>query len=103
MCVVKGPTQGAMARTKEAKNDGTVHLLPKRKKVKAQAESKETPPPSRPLNEETLPPSRPLNEETLPPSRPLNEETPPSRPLNEENPALSKSSGGGHDKTLRVG
>jgi hypothetical protein len=70
-----------MARTNEVKNDGSVHILPPRKKkAKAQAESKETPPPSRPLNEET------------PPSRPLNEENPALRALKEDTTRLSASS-----------
>ena len=88
MCVVKGPAQGAMARTKEVKPDGKVHVLPPRKKNavprsdedRAQAESKSTPPPLRPLNEET------------PPLRPLNEEPPPLRDPEEDTSRLSASS-----------
>jgi hypothetical protein len=78
-----------MARTKEVKEDGTVHILPPRKKQgRAQAESKSTPSSSRPLKED--PPLRPLNEET-PSLRPLQEE-PPLRTPEDDTSRLSASS-----------
>ncbi len=94
MCVVKGPAQGAMAKTKRVEEEKKT-VPPQKKETRARAESKEsshfepaysksTLPQSRPLNEEN-PQSRPLNEEN-PQSRPLNEEEPQSRPLNEEEP-----------------
>ncbi len=41
MCVVKGPAQGAIARTKEVKPEGKVHILPPKRKPKAQAKNED--------------------------------------------------------------
>ncbi len=100
MCVVKGPAQGAMVKTKRVEREKKT-TPSQEKETRAQAESKEsthffepayskiTPPPSRPLNED--PQSRPLNEED-PQSRPLNKEDPQSRALEEDTARLSASS-----------
>ena len=62
MCVVKGPAQGAMAKTKSEKRRRKKALLSS-EEDKAQAESKSTFPPLRTLNEET-PTLRALEEDT---------------------------------------
>ena len=106
VCVVKGPAQGAMAKTKKGEKKrsappedqhprrpfyepvhGLMLQIEAKKKAAALRALEEKTVPSRPLNEE--PPSRPLNEES--PSRPLNEE-PPSRSLTEDETRLSSSS-----------
>ena len=85
MCVVKGPAQGAMAKTKRVEEEKKT-VPPQKKETRAQAESKESSHFFEPAySKSTLPQSRPLNEEN-PQSRPLNEENPQSRPLNEEDP-----------------
>ncbi len=49
MCVVKGPAQGTMAKTKKIEK-GQKSALPQKNEEEAQAESKDAPTPSRPLN-----------------------------------------------------
>ena len=91
MCVVKGPARKAMARTKEVKPDGTVHILPPKKK-RPKAQAKEDQHPRGPHYELAYDkPLRPLNEET-PPLRASEEETPSSRTSEEETTRLSSSS-----------
>ncbi len=88
MCVVKGPAQGAMAKTKRIEREKKTALPRER----AQAESKETNPLFEPAFSESTPlQSRPLIEED-PQSRPLNEEEPQSRAQEEETSRLSTSS-----------
>jgi hypothetical protein len=79
-----------MARTKEVKPDGKVHILPPKRKPKAQAKNADQHPDHPRYELAYNPPLRARNQEPLP-LRSLNEENPPLRPLNKENPLLRAS------------
>ena len=91
VCVVKGPAQGAMARTKRVEKEK--RAAPSQKdEARTPAESKEPNPFFEPAYSRVTPPqSRPLKEED-PQSRPLKEEDPQSREKEEETTRLSASS-----------
>ena len=91
MCVVKGPAQGAMAKTKRVPREKRTASSQK-DEANTPAEIKEPNPFFEPAYSRITPPqSRPLIEED-PQSRPLNEEEPQSRAQEEETSRLSTSS-----------
>ncbi len=91
MCVVKGPAQGAMAKTKRVEREKKAAPSQK-EEARTPAESKEPNPFFEPTYSKITPPqSRPIKEED-PQPRPLKEEEPQSRDTEEETSRLSVSS-----------